>query len=211
MSGSSFSDFCKPPEGEDFLIQDWLRSESYMMLFAPSGSGKGFLAIDIAFAVASPQIETWHGHKIVKHGGVVYLAGEGQRGMRKRCAGLAGYKQIDTRNVDIHVLTEAIALDDDNTELGIDRAIANIGMHCPEPALVIIDTANCYMSGDENKTADATAFNNACKKIINEFKCSVLLVHHTGQSPDAQNRARGSSTFKAAMDMEFKVSKSGMW
>ena len=37
-----------------------------------------------------------------------------------------------------------------------------------------------------------------------------MIVHHTGLSPETQKRARGSSVFKAAMDMEFLVSKTGM-
>ena len=209
MKGSNFADFCTPNQNDNWLIQDWLQSESLMMLFAPSGSGKGFIALDIAFAVACPHISMWNKNKVLKHGPVVYLAGEGQRGLKKRCAGLAQYKGINTKDVDMHILSEAVPLDDKAPELGVKRIIANIGMLCPNPSLIFIDTANRYMAGDENKTADATAFIRACTEIMNEFQCSVVIIHHTGQAQETQGRARGSSVFKAAMDMEFKVSKSG--
>ena len=209
MAGSSFDEFCTPVENDNWLIEDWLPSESLVMMFAPSGSGKGFLAIDMAFSVACPYLNEWHGKKILQHGGVVYLAGEGQRGMKKRCAGLANYKGIPSNEINLPIITDVIPLDEKNPDFGVDKAIANIGLRCPEPQLVVIDTVNCYMMGDENKTQDATAFINACKKIISEFHCTVFVVHHTGQAQDNQGRARGSSVFKAAMDMEYKVSKSG--
>ena len=210
LSGASFEEFCKPTPGNNWIIQDWLPSESLMMLFAPSGSGKGFVAVDMAFAVACPYINMWHDKKVVEHGDVVYLAGEGQKGLRKRSAGLKHYKNMSGADVKIHFIDEAIPLDDKNPEIGVERMIANIGCRCPNPKVVFIDTTNCYMSGDENKTVDATAFVRACKQIMSEFHCTVIIIHHTGLGQDTQGRARGSSVFKAAMDMELKVSKSGM-
>lgn len=204
------STFCNPIEDANFLIEGWIPTQSIIMMFAPSGSGKGFVAVDIAHAIASPEIDDWHGKKVNKHGPVVYLAGEGQKGLRKRCAGFTHYKNISKEKTQLAFIKEALPLNDSNPEAGVDKVIANIGMLFPNPALVIIDTTNRYMLGDENKTIDATSFIQAATKIANEFKCTVMIVHHTGLNPENQNRARGSSVFKAAMDMEFRISKSGM-
>lgn len=209
MSGSRLLEFCRPYEGKNFIIDDWLPTESMMMLFAPSGSGKGFLVCDMAYAVSNPLIEYWHGKKINKHGAVVYVAGEGQRGMKKRLAGLISHKGLSAESSEMAILTESVPMDDKNAELGIRRLIANIGMYYPEPALIILDTVNTMMSGDENKTSDATAFINAGKRLMQEFHCTVLNIHHTGLNPEAQGRARGSSVFKAAMDVELSLSKNG--
>lgn len=210
MVRENFATFCKPPAGSSWLIQDWIPTESLAMLFAPSGSGKGFIALDLAFSIACPLILKWHDFPIVKHGPVVYLAGEGQRGMRKRAAGLASFKNIPHDKVNLFFIPEALPLDDKNPIVGAQKIIANIGSVAPNPALIIIDTTNRYMAGDENKTVDATIFINACTEIMREFKRStVLIIHHTGQAMDNQGRARGSSVFKAAMDMEYKISKSG--
>jgi hypothetical protein len=38
-----------------------------------------------------------------------------------------------------------------------------------------------------------------------EFNCSVLLVHHTGVSDEAQHRARGSSAWRGALDIEISI------
>ena len=211
LKAESFTSFIQPLPGENFLIDGWIPTESMMMMFAPSGSGKGFVAVDLAYAIANPEVPDWHGKKINKHGPVIYMAGEGQKGLRKRFAGIAEYWRTNA-NVPINktrlgVIQEALPINDDNPDLGINRAIANIGRMTTEPALVIIDTTNRYMSGDENKTPDATSFIQAATKIINEFHCSVLIIHHTGLSQETQGRARGSSVFKAAMDMEFRISK----
>ena len=211
MNAELIDSFCKPLDGDNFLIQDWIPTESMMMMFAPSGSGKGFVAIDLAYAIATPSINEWHGKKVIKHGPVVYLAGEGQKGMRKRCKGFKDYKGLGDNSSQFAIIKEALPINDVNEDTGINKLIANIGMLYPDPALVIIDTTNRYMMGDENKTADATSFVQKVTQIMNEFHCSVLIIHHTGLSPETQGRARGSSVFKAAMDMEFRISKSGMF
>ena len=61
----------------------------------------------MATAIASQEIKDWHGKKIFQHAPVVYLAGEGQKGMRKRCAGLAHHKGIQRKNVKIAILKYA--------------------------------------------------------------------------------------------------------
>jgi hypothetical protein len=40
---------------------------------------------------------------------------------------------------------------------------------------------------------------------MREFGCSVLLVHHTGVSDEAQHRARGSSAWRGALDIEISI------
>jgi hypothetical protein len=46
---------------------------------------------------------------------------------------------------------------------------------------------------------------DACAGLQYEYGCSVLLVHHTGVSDEAQHRARGSSAWKGALNMELSV------
>jgi hypothetical protein len=46
---------------------------------------------------------------------------------------------------------------------------------------------------------------DACAGLMTEFNCSVLLVHHTGVADEAQHRARGSSAWRGALDIEISV------
>ena len=207
LRSESFEDFIVPPKGESWLIDNWIPSKGMMMMFAPSGSGKGFVAIDMAFAIACTDIKEWKGYKVLKHGHVIYFAGEGQRGMRKRCAGLSHALNINPSHVKMDIISEALPIDDPDPRAGIERVLANIGRLSVEPVLAIFDTTNRYMSGDENKTVEAGAYVRACQKLEEEFGCVVVTIHHTGQSQDTQNRARGSSVFKASVDTELKILK----
>ena len=45
----------------------------------------------------------------------------------------------------------------------------------------------------------------ALTEVIQQYKCAVLLVHHTGHSEAAKHRARGASELPAAVDHEFRV------
>ena len=129
--------------------------------------------------------------------------------MRKRCAGLAAARGIAPTSVKMYIVSETLSIDDRDLDAGIRRAIANIGMLASDVVMIVFDTTNCYMSGDENKTSDATNYLRCCKAAGSEFGCMVYIVNHTGLSQETQNRARGSSAFKAAVDVEMKVSKDG--
>lgn len=46
---------------------------------------------------------------------------------------------------------------------------------------------------------------DACAALMREFGCSIILVHHTGVSDEAQHRARGSSAWKGALEIEISI------
>jgi len=73
----------------------------------------------------------------------------------------------------------------------------------------VVDTLHRFLMGDENSAQDAKTMIDACAGLMREFACSVLLVHHTGVSDEAQHRARGSSAWKGALDAEINVSVKG--
>lgn len=202
-----FSDFVIPKPGVNCLIDGWIPSEGTLMLFAPSASGKSFVMLDMAFSIACEELTNWQGHKVLKHGTVVYFAGEGQRGMRKRCAGLAATRGIAPGRVKMYIVSDVLSLDDEDPRAGIRRAIANIGMLASDVVLVIFDTTNCFMSGDESKTSDATRYLRSCQLIGKEFGCTVNIVNHTGLSVNSQDRSRGSTAFRDEMDVELKCSR----
>jgi hypothetical protein len=68
-----------------------------------------------------------------------------------------------------------------------------------------VDTLHRFLSGDENSAQDAKTMLDACAKLMQEFSCAVLLVHHTGVSEEAQARARGSSAWRGALDIEVSI------
>jgi hypothetical protein len=68
-----------------------------------------------------------------------------------------------------------------------------------------VDTLHRFMNGDENSAQDAKTMLDACNNLMTEFNCSALLVHHTGVSEESQHRARGSSAWRGALDIEISI------
>lgn len=196
-------EFCVENSPVHWLIDNWVQENALMMVFGASGAGKTFVVLDMAFSIACSKVEDWHGRKI-KHGPVVYLAGEGHRGLKLRMSGWAARKGVNMRDVKALVSTSAIDL---NTAGGVARTVQAIGLHQMKPTLIVVDTLNRFFVGDENKAQDTKTMLDACAALQQEFQCAVLIVHHTGISQEAQGRARGSSAWKGAMDLEMWVGK----
>ena len=87
-------------------------------------------------------------------------------------------------------------------------AIKEIDNICPAPELIIVDTLHRnFGGGDENSAKDVGKLMEILTSIINHTGATILLIHHCGHGAD--DRARGSSSLKAALDVEYKVSKKG--
>ena len=71
--------------------------------------------------------------------------------------------------------------------------------------MIVVDTLHRFLLGDENSAQDAKTMLDACNALMNKFNCAVLLVHHTGVSDEAQHRARGSSAWRGALDIEISI------
>lgn len=193
------------PSPVEWSIKHWIPRQGQWLLYGPSGVGKSFLALSIACSIAHGL--EWFGNK-TKQGYVVYLAGEGNYGMRSRIAAWSKYNGVS--GVD-NLLVSNRAVDMDAA--GVDAAIiGEIQEILPEGAsveMIIIDTLNNHMSGDENSARDTRAIFNAARNIAIAYDANVGIVHHVGNNEEAQNRARGSSAIKATMDAQISLKKSG--
>jgi phage/plasmid primase-like uncharacterized protein len=190
--------FCQEPAPIKWLVKHWLQEQALIMVHGPSGGGKTFVVLDWSLHIASAAAE-WNGHK-VKAGPVVYLAGEGHHGLRSRVA--AWKQQHRAKSLNMWLSRAGCDL---NTAEGYQRVIDAVRELPNYPSLIVIDTLHRFLSGDENSAQDAKTMIDACAGLMREFECSVLLVHHTGVSDEAQHRARGSSAWKGALEIEISV------
>jgi hypothetical protein len=92
-----------------------------------------------------------------------------------------------------------------NEPLGYQKVVEALRDLPKTPDVVVVDTLHRFLSGDENSAQDAKTMLDACAAIMLEFGCTVILVHHTGVSDEAQHRARGSSAWRGALDIEISV------
>jgi len=197
-------DFSAQPAPISWLIKGWAQSQALMMVHGPSGSGKTFVVLDWCCRMAS-GLPDWMGAK-VKPGAVVYLAGEGHHGLRGR---LAAWQTTNGPIPRGNLLLSSSGCDLD-TQAGLMKARDSIAALSVRPSLIVVDTLHRFLSGDENSAQDAKEMLDSCAALMATFSCSVLLVHHTGVNEEAQGRARGSSAWRGALDIEVSVtSKDG--
>ena len=191
-------DLSDQPTPLRWMIKNWVQDDSLIMVHGPSGCGKSFLVLDWCLRIASGQGE-WMGNKVTP-GSVVYLAGEGHHGFRGR---IAAWKQANDSMAGKCYLSSSGC--DLNKPEGLQKVYESLSQLPETPKLVVVDTLHRFMSGDENSAQDARTMIDACGAIMRDFGCSVILVHHTGVNEEAQHRARGSSAWRGALDIEVSV------
>jgi phage/plasmid primase-like uncharacterized protein len=191
-------DFSAQPAPISWLVKRWLQSQALIMVHGPSGGGKTFVVLDWCLRMAS-GIEDWAGQK-VRPGNVVYLAGEGHHGLRGRVAAWKHYHQAG--HLAMWLSKDGCDL---NTATGYIKVVEQVRSLPENPAVIVVDTLHRFLAGDENSAQDAKTMLDACNSLMNEFKCSVILVHHTGVAEEAQHRARGSSAWRGALDIEISI------
>lgn len=191
-------DFCSQPSPISWLVKKWIQSQALVMVHGPSGGGKTFVVLDWCLRMAS-GIEDWSGHK-VRPGNVVYLAGEGHHGLRGRVAAWKHHHQAG--KLKMWLSKDGCDL---NTPTGYLKVVEQVRMLQERPSVIVVDTLHRFLQGDENSAQDAKTMLDACNALMMEFNCSVILVHHTGVSDEAQHRARGSSAWRGALDIEISI------
>jgi putative DNA primase/helicase len=199
------NEFRDQPSAMSWDIKNWL-TRGLVMVHGPSGSGKTFLVLDWCLRMAATEMENrdWCGNR-TKHAPVVYLAGEGHYGLRARVAAWMQHHEVD--HIDFWMSKTGTDL---NTTEGLVKIIDNVRALSEDqrPKVIVVDTLHRHFAGDENSASDAKSMLNSCALLMEEFDCTVILVHHTGVSDEAQHRARGSSAWRGALDIEVSVKPS---
>ncbi len=164
-------------------------------LYGPPGSGKSFVALDLALTVAAGltwQV-SWMG-RAVMGGGALYLAAEGLGGLGQRVRSWKAARGLVGQQLGVGFVTTAVDLLDASTATRIERAVA----HVPAPLqLVVIDTLARSMVGDENDTGDMSRLIATVDRVRTMTSASVLLVHHTRKDSELE---RGSTALRGGVD-----------
>ena len=189
------------PEPEP-LITGMLSANALGGLYGPSGVGKTTLATYLGICVTTGH--NCFGAPVPEPGNVVHVLGEGAGRFRARLAAAKRAQELDVdQPVGYFTLPEPIDLIDIGA---VDHLIAVT--RPVSPRLVMIDTVNRNMRGNESSTEDMTAFVAGCDRLRAALSCTVLLLHHTGWD---DTRERGSSVLRAAADTWMSIrDKDGM-
>ena len=183
----------------NWLIDDVIEQESLVSVFGAPKSGKSFVAIAMAASIASGK--EFFGHGVKKKSSVLYVAGEGLRGIRSRCSILDDRESL--ADAPFYISNRTVRINDDADFTALIAEIEMIVASHGELNLLVLDTFQRVFSGNENSSEDVGGFISKLDKLIADYKCCVLMVHHTGHGN--ADRARGSSVIPASLDNEFKV------
>ncbi|MEI7455798.1 MAG: AAA family ATPase [Nitrosomonadales bacterium] len=192
----SGADLCNAPPML-WMVRGVLPLEGLAALYGASGSGKSFLMLDIAAAVAGGDFE-WFGRRVTQ-APVTYVCLEGEAGMGKRVKSWCIHRNEFAPDALRFITQPFDLLSGDVSELA--KAIKAGG---GADGLVILDTLNRAAPGaDENSSVDMGNIIAASKQIQSLTGGLVLVVHHTGK--DAGKGLRGHSSLYAALDAAIEV------
>lgn len=182
----------------NWLIENLIEKYDLGLIFGSSGGGKSFITLEMCYCVASGL--PFHG-KATKKGTVLYVCGEGHSGIQKRFNALHQTHNGIIEN-SLHLTTVPAAfMDAENAKTVRERMDLLGGVN-----LVVIDTFHRNMgNGDENSAKDFAVFLQNIDRYIKTSGAAVIIVHHSGN--DSAGRSRGSSSIRAAMDVEYQVVK----
>ena len=190
------------------LIKGLLLVNTLAVIYGEPGSGKTFMAMDMALAVAAGK--PWRGHK-TKKGLVIYVAGEGAASVRQRVAAYRKTHPDTDPGIPFCIVPQAVDFLDTES---VDRLIATIhGLESEvreRAVLIIVDTLSRAMEGNENAPEVMGRAVNSAERIRAACdEATVTFVHHAGKDPS--KGARGHTKLNAAIDTEiFVEGKSGV-
>ena len=193
-------EFTKRP-APAWLVKNLIPDADLVVLYGESGSGKSFVMIDIAMAIAR-GVE-WRGLR-VRQGRVVYIAAEGGGGFRNRLLAYAHQHQVDLAQVPFGVIHAAPNFLDKGDAKAVVNAIKAGG---PVAAVVIDTWAQVTPGANENAAEDMGKALRHARQISDATGAVAIIVHHSGK--DASKGARGWSGIRAAADAELEVTRNG--
>jgi hypothetical protein len=189
-----FLELDKPGREHEWLVKGILTRGEVSIWYGPPACGKSFLVTDAGLSIARGV--SWMGLR-VRPGLVVYQAGEGGLGLKKR---LRAYRMVHKIRLDddlpFVLLPSPVNLyaNDADTEKLIAEIQAWANFYDAPLELVVIDTFSAATPGaDEIRGQDVSLVLARCRRISRETGAHVALVHHTtkeGSSP----RGHGSLT-----------------
>jgi hypothetical protein len=197
LKATAFFNLMKKEYRANWLVEGLFEQQNLGLIFGNSASGKSLIVQDLCYCVAAGI--DFHGKK-VKQGNVLYIAGEGQAGLQKRFHAL--HSKYNGYPAGLHFADQPAQLMDTDNAMAVGELVKEIG----DVSLVVIDTLHRnFGNGDENSSRDFAQFLSNVDTYIKSTGAAVLIIHHSGN--DVKDRSRGSSSIKAAMDVEFCVTK----
>lgn len=183
-----------------WLIDELIPAKGFAALYGKPGSYKSFTALYLAGHIANGR-EAFA--RSTNQGDVVYLAGEGGAGLKRRWDALKRHHDLpdDSRIAFVKAQLNLRSTPDDAEAL--IEAVKAKGL---KPQLLVVDTlARAFAGGNENSSEDMGAFISIVGMIQEALDTAIMIVHHSGK--DEARGQRGHSSLLGAVDAELEVTK----
>lgn len=215
-----------PAPPRRWLLKNTLPLGKVGMIVAPGGTGKSFLMIQMAVAVATQTLLADHWEVDTPGASLILCAEEDNDDLHHRLRDVLdatvphtpATEQLIIQRVFIKsMLTENNLMThaDANRQIVqtdyVDRLV--LAAHqIPDLKLIIIDPASRFRGGDENAAQDTTRFVEALERLRAATGATVLLVHHTNKgsmNADEANQgaSRGSSALTDGVRWQMSLNK----
>lgn len=185
-----------------WAVRNVLPRSGVAAVYGAPGSGKTFLALDLAAALAE-GLDLWFG-RAVRRAPVVYIALEGGSGLAARCKARELHSGRPLPEDLYFVVRQDFNFDRPADVEDLLAAVSEKLAGVADPPVIVIDTlARAAVGLEENSSTDMGKVVDAAYRIANATGGLVLLIHHPGKNADGG--LRGSSTLLGAMDAVLKV------
>nr|WP_237452106.1 AAA family ATPase [Qipengyuania algicida] len=187
-----------------WLVKGLVPEGGLAVVYGAPKSTKTFMILDMALHIAHGR--DWYDLH-VKRGGVIYVCGEGEAGVRQR---MKAWRQErgGELGVPFALIPKAVNLFDSEDEVGrLIRDIQGAAIAMGEPVkLVIFDTFSRMIgAGDEDRAPDQNIMVARARLIQDATGATVCYVHHSGK--DEKRGTRGSNALPGAADVVVCVKK----
>lgn len=191
---------------QEWLIDKALPAQALVGLIGPKGTFKTFAALDIALHIAFGL--DWHG-RTVSRSSIAYIFSEGAFGARERVNAWLAYHErsglsVDRSAIPIKFLPGRVPMNNAGEVVTLERDIREQFPDGMLPRLIVVDTLNRNLDGDEDGKG-MTGYTAGCSKLQEALGVTVLSVHHTPLGTD--DRGRGHGAFDGALDTRFIISR----
>ena len=166
------------------------------MLCAPPSAGKSFVALDMAFHIASGR--PWMGQR-VQGGPVLYVAAEGATGLHNRIAALKAANP-SVHDIPLALLSATLDLTNDpEAVLRLIEAAKRLQATC-----IVLDTLARLFPGDENNPEHMGGVLQVLGQLEAATDTLVVVIHHPPKTKGATT-ARGHSMMDGAVDVALYI------
>ncbi|MBC8423352.1 AAA family ATPase [bacterium] len=196
------------PEQQCWLVEDLWADEAVGIIGGEPKSGKSFLALDMAVAVASgtPCLRRY---AVLRPGRVLlYAAEDALHVVRRRLDGICHTAGVNLDAIDVQVITAPVVRLDLNAD---QQSLAETVAHI-RPTLLVLDPFVRLHRVDENASQQVAPLLAFLRQLQRMHHLAVVVVHHARKGAGntrAGQALRGSSEFHAWGDSNLYLRRKG--